>query len=140
MPLENGERVRPTEGAPCFFFRSPLRSGFFVVNVILFAAVVSLDTAVIFFYWHRLSGPMAYLLFFIGYPGAACLMIRAWRRHASLNELYMGGSMPDASPDSPLGVALETAAVALNDGLFYTLTMMLVFLWCVVLVMRRGRF
>ncbi|HTZ99672.1 MAG TPA: hypothetical protein VMB02_05020 [Candidatus Aquilonibacter sp.] len=139
MALENVGTQAVGRHAGSFFFHSPLRSISFVANTILFAAVVIADAAVLLLYWRQLSGPLAFLLFLLGYQGGVGLMIRAWRRHAKINELYENGLITNVAPESPFGVTLQIAADALNDGLFYSFSLMLVLLFIIVHITRGGR-
>ncbi|HLK03146.1 MAG TPA: hypothetical protein VKT53_01805 [Candidatus Acidoferrum sp.] len=108
-----------------FFFRSPFQSWKFRVNT---AVVVALSLGLIFVLfknWSKwsLAIRFAWIAFFI-LQGTLYPFLRILQSHRKINELYLAGKITEQSAESPIDELLSVADNALNDGLFYSLTVL----------------
>ena len=107
--------------------RSPFRSGYFLVVTSLCLGGALYGFSILYRFWPRLSsqGTAGLLIFVCGfvYPWWKTL-----RYHDRMRELYLEGSVTEVEQGSPLGVALESAAGAIHDSLFYCFVTMLALL------------
>jgi hypothetical protein len=125
--------------AAVFFKNSPFRSPSFLFVVALFVVLVTADTIVCVVYWRELSSAeVLWLLLGMTTIGAGTYMARTLNRHRRLREQFLSGAMSRISSESPLHDALQIAEQSLQDGLFYTFSTMLVFLWFFVHCLRKG--
>jgi hypothetical protein len=118
-----------------FFSRSPFRSGRFLTEMGFFVAVMLGSAAFFAAYWNRLPPLMKAFLFLVICVRAVYSMWTALSRHKRLHEAYFEGTS-DIPPESPLHAALDVAARAILDDLFYLYNTLLVFLFVVALLLH----
>ncbi|SRR5258706_2305880 len=105
-----------------FFEASPLRSRMFVTAAILLLALLLVSAAFLIVNWKSLSLPMRVLVLVVACVRPVSSMWTALLRHKKLRESYFRG--PTDSP-AESHLALDVAASAILDDLFYTATSLL---------------
>ena len=110
-----------------FFSRSPFSSGVFVTEVVFLVAVILASSALFASYWNRLTLLMKAFLFVIVCVRAVYSMWAALLKHKKIREAYFVGAA-HIPPDSPAHIALDVAAKAILDDLFYLYNTHLAFL------------
>jgi hypothetical protein len=100
-----------------FFSRSPFRSGFFLAEIVFSSAIVVACVGMFFVYSNRLSTGMEYLLF-LSCLSSVFSLAAAWSSHSNVQEAYFLGAAAELSNESPVHPALNTAAKAIQGGLY----------------------
>jgi hypothetical protein len=103
---------------PSFFAKPPFRSYFFIGQTLLLAMALSILGLVLASYWPRLSAINIYWLGLVGFC-MVTVWILALRCYRRIHELFEGGAVGSVSDDSPLGVAMSSAAGMIFWGLFF---------------------
>jgi hypothetical protein len=124
-----------------FFVASPFRSSAFLVALLLLLVLVISNIILVIVYWKQLSfGGASFLLGALTWLGAVSSMVRAFRYHERIRDLFVVGLVNQVPEESPLHVALDVAKSTMLDGLFYTFSTMLVVTWLVFQALRHGCF
>jgi hypothetical protein len=111
-----------------FFARSAFRSiQFSIVSGLLVLTIVT-DLFIMTKYWNRLPRGLPFLLALFGCGGVIAPWWRSFSWHGRLHELYLVGKPQEDKSDHILDVALNAAASAILEGLFFTFTSILVLL------------
>lgn len=120
-----------------FFSRSPLRSGSFLMGLVFSGATVIAGVAMFVVYSNRLSTGME-LLLFLACISSVFSLAEAWSNHSKIQEAYFLGAAAQISSESPVHPALNTAAKAIQNGL-YRVTALAVFItFLVALTLHRS--
>lgn len=116
-----------------FFSQSPFRSGWFLIAAVVFIVIILGSAAFFAVCWNRIPAGMRVFLLLVVCVRSVNCMWAAIVRHKKLRTMYFPGSVRNIPPGSPITVALDVAARAILDDLFYTNATLLVVLLLVVL-------
>ncbi len=129
------------KGAGVFFSNSPLRSGEFLLNLVM--AFISLVGALLVFYiyWDRLAyGKTGLFLCAIGWYVMVLAILRAYSLHGRIWEKLQSEPITETMPNSALSTALSVAERSIKDGLYFTAMMLSLFILVTILAtVRLGR-
>ena len=116
-----------------FFSKSPFRSWPFLTTCVLFLLVILGGAAFLINQWANLNRGMKDFFIILVYGRGVQSMWWALLRHRKLRNLYDSGKFSSLPTDSPTHVALDVAAIAILDDLFFTyVTLLFVFLLLVI--------
>lgn len=122
-----------------FFSRSPFRSGFFLIATSVFMVAMLGSAAFFFFYWNRVRFELMVVVLLVVCSRAVNCMWAAIQRHQKLRSVYFVGKSSDQSESIPAKDALDVAARAILDDLFYTSCTLLLFLFLLVMSLPQRR-
>jgi len=111
-----------------FFARSAFRSFTFSIVSGLPILTIALNLFIMVKYWNRLPPGLLFLLTLFGCGGVIAPWWRSLSWRGRLHELHLAGKLQEDKSENALDVALNAAASAILDGLFFTFITILILL------------